>query len=111
MKTSKLIALTVSGAIALTAAATPASAASDRDRVAQLLFGAAAIGVIAHVIHKDKKKRRHQAVTHNHHYKVKPAHRHHKYRKHVRKHRSGHGQGYRHQVRNNHGHHTNQNRR
>ncbi|KAB7614453.1 hypothetical protein F9L33_07365 [Amylibacter sp. SFDW26] len=91
MKTSRLIALTVSGAIALTAVATPASAASDGDRLAQFLFGAAAIGAIAHVVHKDKKKRRQQEAARRQHYEPKPVYQNHKPRHCLRQKWTNHG--------------------
>ncbi len=91
MKTSNLIAITVSGAIALSAVATPASASNDGDRLAQFLFGAAAIGAIAHVIHKDKKKRRHQEAARRHHYESKPVYQKHKPRECLRQKWTNHG--------------------
>lgn len=118
MKTSNLIAIAVSGAIALTAAATPASAASDGDRLAQILFGAAAIGAIAHVVHKDKKKRRQREAARNNHYKPQPVYQNHKPRTCLRKKYTNHGwktfysrkclkqHGYGQQVHNNHNTHS-----
>ena len=91
MKTSNFIAITVSGAIALSAVATPVSGASDGDRLAQLLFGAAAIGAIAHVVHKDKKKRRHQEAARRQHYEPKPVYQNHKPRTCLRKKWTNHG--------------------
>jgi hypothetical protein len=48
----------IAGAIAITTVfASPVAAASDGDRLARIVLGAAAIGLVAHKIHKNKKRR------------------------------------------------------
>ncbi len=67
----------VAGAIALTAAFTsPVAAASDGERLARILLGAAAVGLVAHKVRKNKKRR--EEVSKN-------------YRYDSREYRSGHG--------------------
>ena len=56
MRVSKFTSAIVAGAIAITSAfATPASAASDGNRLATILLGAAAVGLAVHTIKKNKK--------------------------------------------------------
>jgi hypothetical protein len=60
---SKFTTAIIAGAIAITTFTTaPVAAASDSDRLAQILLGAAAIGVIVHTAKKRKRAR--QEVTH-----------------------------------------------
>ena len=59
MRISKFASALVAGAIATSAIfATPVSAASDGDVLARIVLGAAAVGLVAHKIHKNKKHRK-----------------------------------------------------
>ena len=67
MRISKLTSALVAGAIATSAIfAAPVSAASDGDRLARIVLGAAAVGLVAHKIHKNKKRRK--EVSRNYRY-------------------------------------------
>ncbi len=65
MRVSKFTGAIVAGAIAITSAfATPAAAASDGNRLATILLGAAAVGLVVHTVKKNKKSRA-TVVSHN----------------------------------------------
>ena len=70
MRVSKFTGAIVAGAIAITSAfATPASAASDGDRLATILLGAAAVGLAVHTIKKKKKEKSHATVARHNAYR------------------------------------------
>lgn len=67
MKMSKFTCAVIAGSIALTSAFTTAVQAGGRgDKLATILLGAAAVGLVAHTIHKNKKSR--AKVTQYDHY-------------------------------------------
>ncbi len=77
MKLSKFTTAVIAGAIAITTFTTaPVAAASDGDRLAQILLGAAAIGVIVHSANKRKRAR--QEVTHYDKYQPRVVHNRHR---------------------------------
>ena len=68
MKTTNFIGALLAGSIAITSTfAAPAAAASDGDRLARILLGAAAIGSVVHTVKKNKKRR--DAVARRDHYR------------------------------------------
>lgn len=70
MRLSKFTIAVIASAIAMTTFATaPVAAASDGDRLATILLGAAAIGVIAHSVKKRKRARQEAAQYDNHYYR------------------------------------------
>jgi hypothetical protein len=59
MRISNFTGVIVASAIATSAIfATPVAAASDGDRLARIVLGAAVVGLVAHKIHKNKKHRK-----------------------------------------------------
>ena len=58
MKMSKFTGVVIAGSIAPTSAfTTPVQAGSRGDKLATIILGAAAVGLVAHSIHKNKKSR------------------------------------------------------
>jgi len=72
MRISKFTGAIVAGAIAITSVFTvPAAAASDSNRLATILLGAAAVGLVVHTVKKNKKSHA-TVVSHNAYKSHKP---------------------------------------
>ncbi len=68
MKISNFIGAVLVSSIAITSTfAAPAAAASDGDRLARILLGAAAVGLVVHTVKKNKN--RHATVARQDHYR------------------------------------------